>query len=90
MTTVRVCGDVEQGELLVQCACGKARQTDRPCGYRRASCERCPAVSQAPDHEAAGWLRCARKGGKVAWLCPTCRPVAPTSMGPSAGWNPPR
>lgn len=32
--------------------------------------------------EALGWFAMARKGGKTAWLCPTCKPSGKVPEGP--------
>jgi hypothetical protein len=55
-----------------------------------ARCETCSASVNAAtadrdearaELEALGWLPCSRKGGKLAWLCPTHNPT----KGPAPG-----
>lgn len=53
-------------------------------GALNARCERCKTTREGTrvELEAAGWLPCPRKGGKLAWLCPEHNPMKGPAPGP--------
>jgi hypothetical protein len=60
MFTITVCSEVQTGEFLVKCACGKARAYGTECGVIRKKCKTptCGRLTQAGEDIC---LRCARR-----------------------------